>query len=171
MGRKFPLAFHYQFFNVKYGSIKNALNYPDGLLTIVQFFQIGQTNPIFGILSNLKDIVYPNQTKIVPTGRSLADDVPLSAPFYYYSGSLGEPMCNEDSVYIISEQIGNIAADQMQMFRNVLRDYRGKLVIKNWRYLQPRNGRTIYYSTQPQSSDSAANMASLSIDEFVGVMG
>lgn len=53
----------------------------------------------------------------------------------------------------------------MNRFRNVLRTPSGQLLVKNWRFLQPRNGRKIYYSTQ-----SAPSAIGPEVDQVVNLV-
>lgn len=107
----------------------------------------------------------PNQTVTIPTGVPLASVVPINSKFFWYFGSEEQPVCGETKIWIIFDLIGTVSAGQMARFRNVLRTPTGALLQKNWRYLQPRNGRQIYVSIPTPSSTN-----SIEVDEIVNVM-
>lgn len=119
------------------------------------------------LLRNLKNIVYPNQTTIINTGSlALVDVVPISSSFYYYQGSETDPECKEATMWIIFDTIQSLSASQMSRFRNILRTSTGGILIKNWRYLQPRNERKIFYSKQ----STPFTVTTFEFDEAINVM-
>lgn len=108
--------------------------------------KIGEARPTLEpLLNNLKNVIYPNQTAIINTGTTLSSLVPIRSNFYFYQGSATDPKCPEAVTWIVYDTIQTLSDDQMSRFRNVSRDRRGELVIKNWRFLQPRNDRNIGY--------------------------
>ena len=95
----------------------------------------------------------------VDTNTSLAALVPIQSRFYHYIGSSKPriddtasssetPTCPEGVIYIIFEEVSTVSRDQMSRFRNVLKTSSGTPLIKNWRFLQNRNDRPIFLSSE-----------------------
>ena len=156
-GKKFPLEVHNNFYNSKYERIQQASGFPDGTLTLVEFYQVD--------MRTLVNIVNWNETVTIKTGSTLSSLIPINSKFYYYTGSSTEPNCYEGTIYVIFNEIQSVSVNQMARFRNVLRTSMGIKLIKNWRFLQPRNGRKIYFSSKNVPSSS-----SFEFDEIVNVV-
>lgn len=116
-------------------------------------------------MDKLKFIQYPNQTTIIDLNEIPTQAIPFGTKFYCYNGSSSGPKCEQNTIWIVFDQVSTLSADQMDRFRNVLRTQTGSLQVKSWRYTQKRNGRIIY-SNVPNSPSSNY----FEIDEVMDVM-
>lgn len=66
------------------------------------------------------------------------------ATFYTYQGSLTTPPCSQAVTWIIFPQAIDVSSMQMDNFR-ILTDRRGENIVNNYRFLQPKGKRLIYF--------------------------
>merc|ERR1719357_463677 len=116
-GRAFPLELHLVHYNAKYGTIGEALKYPDGLAVIGIMHEVsGKDNPnldpIIESLDNIKDA--KSQTN-ASTCFSLSSFLPSEpSAFYRYSGSLTTPGCNEIVTWSVLHHPQQVSEQQLE---------------------------------------------------------
>jgi len=144
-GEAFPLELHLVHFNSKYGTIGEALKYPDGLAVIGIMHEVsGKDNPnldpIIDSLDNIKDA--KSQTN-ASTCFSLSSFLPSEpSAFYRYSGSLTTPGCNEIVTWSVLHHPQQVSEQQLERLRSVL-DSDGHTMGNNYRPVMPTHGRTV----------------------------
>merc|ERR1711983_70834 len=82
----------------------------------------------------------------------------LPTDYYYYSGSLTTPTCDESVLWTVFEMTVPISETQLNVFRT-LKDSSDVTLSDNYRPPQPLNSRTVYKRIAPPSSADAAAMA------------
>lgn len=74
----------------------------------------------------------------------------LPGNYYYYSGSLTTPTCDESVLWTVFDTTNTISESQLAMFRTLTNG--GVSLNDNYRPPQPLNGRTVSYRVAPPSS-------------------
>ena len=118
MGKRFPLEVHLAYRQAKYGFIRDALRYKDGVLILGVFYQIGSYNDIFDpLLASLPRIVDANQTTFFqpaqPKGSVMGLIPDVKSKFYYYEGSLEDPPCEQTVRWIVFDTPMQLSLNQM----------------------------------------------------------
>ncbi|CAD7093290.1 unnamed protein product [Hermetia illucens] len=144
-GKSYPVELHIVHRNVKY-SESQALNFQDGLLVLGIFFEVSSVdNPnLYSVTNYLRYIRAENATTTISTHCSLGGllgSLNINK-FYTYQGSLTTPPCSETVTWIVFANILNISHRQLNEFRQLI-GTDGK-IIRNYRHLQPLNGRPVY---------------------------
>jgi len=144
-GDAFPLELHLVHFNSKYGTIGEALKYPDGLAVIGIMHKISREdnpnlNPIIESLEKIKEArSLTNASTCFPLTNLLPTD---PSSFYRYSGSLTTPGCNEIVTWSVLHHPQQVSEQQLERLRSVL-DSDGHTMGNNYRPVMPVNGRTV----------------------------
>lgn len=140
--------------NTKYSDVSEAVNHPDGIAVLGIMFKIVNTPMnkyypgISKLLGQLENVVeYHSEAEIPGTitlGQLLGDI--NTRDFYTYKGSLTTPECNEAVTWTVFSQPIPIEYSDAAKFWNLL-DSDGNPIENNYRVLQPRNNRPVFYRT------------------------
>jgi carbonic anhydrase len=134
-GQAVSLEIHFVHMNTKYSALGDAAGNKDGLLVVGQMFQVG-TSESASLTAMAAMMATGGDVSVTPTDMMKNED-----GFYAYAGSLTTPGCNEAVTW-----------NKFLAIETDLLDH--KLISKygNYRNLQPRNGRTLYYSPGVQTA-------------------
>ncbi|KAK0054952.1 bromodomain-containing protein [Biomphalaria pfeifferi] len=157
-GIKFPLEMHVVNYAEKYGTIKQAMNKPDGLAVLGVLFQLSEVdNPSFAALDEaLKHVHKAGEHNLVEQlvlRTLLPDDL---SRYWRYNGSLTTPYCFESVIWTVFTEPQKISHTQLETLRSLLHEEghdmndRGdhhtntpSRLVDNWRPLQPLHGRKV----------------------------
>ncbi|ESO91598.1 hypothetical protein LOTGIDRAFT_84742, partial [Lottia gigantea] len=151
-GRKYPLEMHIVNYATKYGDLKNAMQYRDGLGVLGVLFDIGVSTfeQNFESFSSAKygfkeDIVFVSGTSAPLPTINVRQLLPVNAGNYFrYYGSLTTPPCYQSVLWTIFEQRQTISPNQVRdHFWSPNAVIFGEALIDNFRPLQPMFGRII----------------------------
>ena len=148
-GRQYPLEIHFVHMNTKYSALGDAAGNKDGLLVVGQMFQVG-TSESASLTAMAAMMATGGDVSVTPTDMMRNED-----GFYAYAGSLTTPGCNEAVTWINLAKPLDITQATLNKFLAIETDLLDhKLISKygNYRNLQPRNGRTVYYSPGVQTA-------------------
>ena len=148
-GRQYPLEIHFVHMNTKYSALGDAAGNKDGLLVVGQMFQVG-TSESASLTAMGAMMATGGDVSVTPTDMMKNED-----GFYAYAGSLTTPGCNEAVTWINLAKPLDITQATLNKFLAIETDLLDhKLISKygNYRNLQPRNGRTVYYSKGVQTA-------------------
>ncbi|XP_005184566.3 LOW QUALITY PROTEIN: carbonic anhydrase 2 [Musca domestica] len=148
-------AVHY---NIKYGSLEEALNHGDGVAVVTALYRTNPSQNLSGLqgvseaLSSIRE--YETSTAIENFKLSgLFDGVDNSNRNFYYTylGSLTTPPCAEAVIWIIFSRSVDVNPQQMAPFRLLLDEF-NKPLVNNFRNVQRKNGRKIYLKWWTESN-------------------
>ncbi|KAH8272635.1 hypothetical protein KR044_002497, partial [Drosophila immigrans] len=151
--RRFDIEMHIVHRNTRYNDISEALNYPDGVAVLGIMLKIVRTpdriypglRKVFAKLPNV--VEYHAEAELsgsITLGQLLGDL--NSRDFYTYKGSLTTPDCNEAVTWTVFSQPIQIPYSEAVKFWQLL-DSNGNPIENNYRILQPRNSRPVFYRT------------------------
>lgn len=165
-GRQYANEIHFVHYNKKYGSFDEAAASPMGLAVIGFLYEVclvifslkNHLKILFqskvndeltdSLLSNgLENVINWNDTNTLSEDESFSiKDLIGEQPFDFisYAGSLTTPPCYETVTWIVSTRILDAAQCELDAFRR-LRDSSGDQMVNNFRPLQRRNGRKLFY--------------------------
>ncbi|KAL1492054.1 hypothetical protein ABEB36_012552 [Hypothenemus hampei] len=156
-GYRLPLELHLVHFSQQYRNLSEAIQHPHGVAVLAVLFDLSADDdedfqPLLDIIHNLKEKVgEPRQLQEFSAKNFLPRD---KGGFYRYSGSLTTPGCNEGVVWTIFSNTLPISNRQVNIFKAIQTEDREPL-IKNYRSLQPLNGRTVYLRVSPIRDNGA----------------
>lgn len=93
-------------------------------------------------LIGIKEFSHSSQIANFTLSELFGDMTPLE--FYTYQGSLTTPPCSQAVQWIVCPQVINISHAQMKSFRS-LSDSHGEVLENNYRHLQPKGARKVFY--------------------------
>jgi len=147
---------HFVHFNTKYGTLGNAVTKSDGLAVLgVMVQKRGEIdNPAFEqllspILNN--EVVYKGDAVDINQFK-FGDLFPLDLSEYYrYLGSLTTPACFESVTWTVFNRVIFISERQAEILLTGTFEFekdaeKNRLIEKNFRPVQPLNGRRVYRS-------------------------
>lgn len=142
--KAYPLEVHIVHMNEKYPNVTEALKHKDGLAVLGFFFEVGNENPAMNkFLNNLPQAGNTAQSGAFSIEEMLGSLDHLDH-YFRYLGSLTTPPCSEAVVWTLFSKIITLSSKQLDAFWTV-KDSHGQLG-KNFRPIQPLNGRQIYVS-------------------------
>ncbi|XP_064547849.1 putative carbonic anhydrase 5 isoform X2 [Drosophila montana] len=142
--------------NVRYMNIAEAVNHDDGIAVLGIMFKIVK-NPdrvypglkkIFTALPNV--VEYHSEAELLESltlGQLLGDL--NTREFYTYKGSLTTPGCNEAVIWTVFVRPLPIPFSDIHKLWH-LQDSNGNPIRNNYRELQPRNNRPVFYRTNKE---------------------
>ncbi|EDV93939.1 GH18011 [Drosophila grimshawi] len=154
--RRYDAEMHIVHRNARYTNIDEALNYSDGVAVLGIMFKIVRIpdriypglKKIYAELPNL--VEYHSEAKLpgsITLGQLLGDL--NTRDFYTYRGSLTTPECNEAVTWtVFAKPLPVAMTDVVKLWK--LQDSDGNLIRNNYRVLQRRNNRPVFYRT-PES--------------------
>lgn len=149
-GKHFALEFHLVSHNQRYDSLSEALQYKQGVAVLAVLFHISdQVNPVLeNILDNVKEIENaPYQSTKINASLSPEQLLPIDRSSYFrYEGSLTTSPYSEVVVWTVLTDTLPISPSQIERFKQ-MENSRGSFVIGNFRQLQKRNSRPIFFVT------------------------
>ncbi|XP_030830650.1 carbonic anhydrase 14-like [Strongylocentrotus purpuratus] len=130
----------------------------DAITDLVVMIEVGESNPAFdSVLSHISQIAnYSSGNTSLGQGNLPSFPIRSFLPvdlskFYRYNGSSPAPNCYEVVIWNVFKDPISISQAQLDMFRTVygvnLNAQGNYKMVDNYRYIQPLNGRTIYYSS------------------------
>ncbi|KAM8703951.1 hypothetical protein ACLKA7_008558 [Drosophila subpalustris] len=151
--KRYDIEMHIVHRNTRYNDVSEALNHPDGIAVLGIMMKIVYTpdriypglKKIFNQLPNL--IEYHAEAELpgsITLGQLLGDL--NTRDFYSYKGSLTTPDCQESVTWTVFSRPIPIAYRDAAKFWNLL-DANGNPIENNYRVLQPRNNRPVFYRT------------------------
>ncbi|XP_017846205.1 carbonic anhydrase 15 [Drosophila busckii] len=151
--RRFDIEMHIVHRNRRYSDVTEALNHPDGIAVLGVMFKVKERpnrifpglKKLFGVLPNVVD--YNSASELpgsITLGQLLGD---LNTREYYtYKGSLTTPQCNEAVTWtVFSNPLPISYADASKLWQ--LLDSNGNFIGNNYREVQRRNNRPVFYRT------------------------
>ncbi|XP_075267817.1 carbonic anhydrase 9 [Opisthocomus hoazin] len=149
-GRRFAAEIHVVHYNTKYYNFQEAMVYPDGLVVLGAFLEVGpRENPYYQeILEHLYDIQRKGQQVLVP-GFNIAGLLPANLKHYFhYNGSLTTPACYQTVKWTVFNQTMLLSRGQMSRLLMSLRNDDSKALQNNYRLAQDLHGRQVLASFQ-----------------------
>ncbi|XP_069127168.1 uncharacterized protein [Argopecten irradians] len=146
-GKSYPMEVHFVHYNIKYGSLGNAADKPDGLAVFGFFFEVGHVhncnyNPV---IENLHKIRFPKTTANIDSFNIRYMMTENMSRYYRYKGSLTTPACYESVTWTVFEETIKLSSEQLAQFREVF-NTAGQKTVNNYRPPQPLNTRVVYLS-------------------------
>ncbi|XP_076251449.1 putative carbonic anhydrase 3 isoform X1 [Rhynchophorus ferrugineus] len=148
---RFPLELHLVHYNEKYSNLTEAAQHTHGIAVLGVLFDLSPDDdedfkPLLEIIASLKETT--NEHKVL-TDFSVKNFVPRDkAGFYRYEGSLTTPGCNEGVIWTLFTSTLPISKKQVKIFEAIQTEEKTTLT-KNYRSLQPLNGREVYLRVSP----------------------
>ncbi|ERL87426.1 putative carbonic anhydrase 3 isoform X1 [Dendroctonus ponderosae] len=154
---RFPLELHLVHFDQKHRNLTEAVKHPHGVAVLGVLFDLSPDDdedfqPLLEIIDNLKEKVGdPRHLSDFSAKSFIPRD---KAGFYRYHGSLTTPGCNEGIIWTVFTSTLPISKKQVKIFEALQTEEKMPL-IKNYRSLQPLNGRTLYLRVSPIRENGA----------------
>ncbi|XP_017072790.1 carbonic anhydrase 2 [Drosophila eugracilis] len=149
--QRFDVEMHIVHRNAKYKDIDEAKDKKDGLAVIGVMLKIVKNpNRLFPglnkVMSAVPRVTKYKSTTTIPGGLSLGQMLGNVNPrdFFTYRGSLTTPQCEEAVTWMVFSQVLPVPYSSVSKFWK-LRDSEGHRLVNNFRDLQPRNGRPVFY--------------------------
>ncbi|XP_037543527.1 carbonic anhydrase 4a [Nematolebias whitei] len=148
-GEQYPMELHIVHMKSHYTDLSTALRDKEGVAVLGFFYEKSNSaNKKYDpIINTLQSIKATNGNTSLPS-ISLAQLIPSEqnmTSYYRYKGSLTTPGCTESVVWTVFEKPIPLNLDQLKAFSKV-QYHDGKLMVKNFRPVQPLNGRQVFYS-------------------------
>lgn len=129
-----------------------------GIAVVGYFFEYSSkpSHALAHIIDTFPDIHTANRTAPVQIPRPFPINEllrPISCNYVTYKGSLTTPPCSENVRWIVSPFLNSLSDEQMLEFRTLANDNRVNK--DNYRNLQKRNNRKIYYAVENEDSHVA----------------
>ncbi|XP_060738069.1 carbonic anhydrase 4-like isoform X2 [Tachysurus vachellii] len=166
-GRRFPMEM--QIVGVAHGfaDVEAASANQSGLLMLGVFIDIASAeNKAFKALSQaVSNVKYPGDS-ISVTPPALSDLLPEDRKYYQYHGGQTVPPCRQTVTWIVFEKPIFISREQYLPFVTRLyytdkSDTAEKLLVENYRFIQPRLNRQIFVSSAVDLTSGSASAAAL----------
>jgi carbonic anhydrase len=147
-GKQFPLELHLVHHKEEYGSLSNATNYKDGVVVVGVFFHLQHSNnPYLKDIIDLVEKVKEEETMTYTGTKKISPNtlLPFIRTFAEYQGSLTTPPCSQAvDWHVLLNSVG-ISQAQLNAFHEINTEP-GTPLKKNYRPVQPLNGRKVYKS-------------------------
>ncbi|KAK7865753.1 hypothetical protein R5R35_002084 [Gryllus longicercus] len=145
----FPMEMHAVHYKRDYGNKDNAREFDDGLVVVSYLFR--RRNTANGALEPLLRAMHdvsgarglppaPLRPQPFALSRLLRE---FEEDYVMYEGSLTTPPCREAVTWLISARPLPVSAQQLEEFRSLIGE--DGEVDRNFRPVQPSNGRSVYY--------------------------
>uniref|UniRef100_A0A665TCJ4 Carbonic anhydrase n=1 Tax=Echeneis naucrates TaxID=173247 RepID=A0A665TCJ4_ECHNA len=147
-GERFSMEMHIVHIKEEYDSLAQAERDRAGVAVLGFFFQeSASANKKFDTLINaLKYIQQPSNTTLKGVSLGMLTPSPNNMTKYFrYEGSLTTPNCAEAVVWSLFEKAIPLSREQLAAFSQ-LRFSDGQRMVRNYRPVEPLNGRQVYYS-------------------------
>jgi carbonic anhydrase len=145
-GYSFPVEMHMVCWNQRYGSLSAAVPSSNGLLVLGSFFTISESFKGNTHLDYLLDIVAANTEFKIPLTLSTRELlVRTPKKYYFYSGSLTTPTCDETVQWVVIQKPLRITSQHLSYFRRLL-DANEVRITENYRPVQLLYGRQIGFN-------------------------
>merc|ERR1712002_200840 len=154
-GERFDLEVHFVHYNTKYASLGAALDHADGLAVVGVFFKATDNDAqrsmaLDKVTAHFNDVEDAGSEKTVDATSDfplMGDFLSKTEKYIRYTGSLTTPPCNEVVAWTVMDPVNDpvyISQTQLDAFHH-LKGFNGKPItgIKNFRDLQPLNGRAV----------------------------
>ncbi|XP_023308840.2 carbonic anhydrase 2-like [Lucilia cuprina] len=148
--QRYSMEMHILHRNTKYQTVEEAKKHTDGLAVLAVFYHVkpNQLTAFKGLehiidaLVGIKEFNHSAQIENFTLSELLGDMSTLE--FYTYQGSLTTPPCSQAVQWIVFPQVINISHNQIKHFRS-LSDSHGEVLENNYRHLQPKGPRKVFY--------------------------
>uniref|UniRef100_A0A915JS19 Alpha-carbonic anhydrase domain-containing protein n=1 Tax=Romanomermis culicivorax TaxID=13658 RepID=A0A915JS19_ROMCU len=112
---------HYVHWNLKYGTIEEALKFPDGIAVLGIFLnETHDDNPNFeSLVKMMSKIPYKNETLALNNGFNFMSFIPAKLEYWTYEGSLTTPPYTECVVWTVFRAAIPISSRQLDAFRSL----------------------------------------------------
>lgn len=145
---RFVLELHIVTYNRRYNNFSEAIKNEEGIAVLGVLFHISnEANPTLeNILNSAASIMdKAGEKSVLKEPFSPIQLLPKDRSSYFrYDGSLTNPPCTENVIWIVFDNTLPVATDQIKRFKQ-LRDEDGAPVTRNFRRLQSLNSRPIYF--------------------------
>ncbi|KAL3856815.1 hypothetical protein ACJMK2_011531 [Sinanodonta woodiana] len=147
----FPMEMHIVHYKLEYGSIIEALKWPDGLAVLGFMFKVRPFPNIFyeKFLKKLSAVQYSGESTDT-SPMPLADILPISwqnLNYFLYNGSLTTPPCTEAAIWTVFTRPIYISEKQLWQFRKLYANEKSSKTYEhlsdNYRPVQPLNDRRV----------------------------
>ncbi|XP_068911876.1 carbonic anhydrase 4-like [Tenebrio molitor] len=150
-GHRFPLEGHFVHYAKKYGSLKNAVKFQDGLAVFSILYNLtSKPNPVFHDLVKSIPAIAVNRNRPVTLEKRVAvyDFLPTNTQkFYRYRGSLTIPNYDEVVIWTIFSVQSYLSKSQFLKLTQIY-SASNTLITANNRELQKLNQRSVFYKTE-----------------------
>uniref|UniRef100_A0A8C7Z685 Carbonic anhydrase n=1 Tax=Oryzias sinensis TaxID=183150 RepID=A0A8C7Z685_9TELE len=148
-GEQYPMELHIVHMKSQYNDLQTALRDREGVAVLGFFYEMSNSpnrkyETLINALTNIKSA--HGNTTLSPI--ALAELIPPEqnmTSYFRYRGSLTTPDCSESVVWTVFENPIPLSMNQLKAFSE-LRFQNGKPLVKNFRPLQPLNGRVVFRS-------------------------
>ncbi|XP_049770849.1 putative carbonic anhydrase 3 [Schistocerca cancellata] len=145
-GERFAMEMHVVTFDRRYPSLEKAKSQKNGILVLGYFFRAAATGSaaLQQLVSrHLPAVVRPQSSRLVARPLRLSRLAhPFEKSFLLYQGSLTTPPCSQVVRWVLSKDVHSVSWQQLLLLSRLQND-KGKPLVRNWRPLQPLNGRTV----------------------------
>uniref|UniRef100_A0AC34QN35 Carbonic anhydrase n=1 Tax=Panagrolaimus sp. JU765 TaxID=591449 RepID=A0AC34QN35_9BILA len=158
-GRHYAMEIHMVHFKeIPSNQFKSILEEPEGIAVVGILMTLTDVSRAFWALEPALPNVVTFNSSIEIASFSPNDFFPQNTDaFYRYSGSLTTPGCNENVVWTVFTNPGNISTKQLSMFRRI-QDSTNAAHDFNFRPTQPLNGRTVFLR-DPRGTSPNSNLS------------
>ncbi|PNI22755.1 CA14 isoform 1 [Pan troglodytes] len=159
-----------------YDSLSEAAEKPQGLAVLGILIEVGETKNIAyeHILSHLHEVRHKDQKTSVPPFNLRELLPPQLGQYFRYNGSLTTPPCYQSVLWTVFYRRSQISTEQLEKLQGTLfstEEEPSKLLVQNYRALQPLNQRMVFASfIQAGSSYTTGEMLSLGVGILVGCL-
>ncbi|XP_053503810.1 carbonic anhydrase 4b [Ictalurus furcatus] len=169
-GEQYPMEMHIVHIKKDYSSVEEAVKDPSGLAVFGFLYEESdrEVNEYDSIINALPHIRFPGN-KTVLASVSLKMLIPphnTLMRYFRYSGSLTTPDCAESVIWTVFESTIKLSKKQLSTFSELWFE-NGTAMTDTFRPVQPRNGRTIFYSRSNIASVSTVLVVSTLIITFL----
>ncbi|XP_007937414.1 carbonic anhydrase 5A, mitochondrial [Orycteropus afer afer] len=156
----YPAELHLVHWNsAKYQTYQEAVLGENGLAVIGVFLKLGARNKELQKLVDVLPKIKYKDTRAALSSFQPAALLPSCPDYWTYPGSLTTPPLTESVTWVIHKQPVEVAPEQLSAFRTLLFSALGeedKVMVDNYRPLQPLMDRKVHASFQPLNRTQAA---------------
>uniref|UniRef100_A0A670YLE9 Carbonic anhydrase n=1 Tax=Pseudonaja textilis TaxID=8673 RepID=A0A670YLE9_PSETE len=169
-GIQYPMELHIVHMNIKYKTVSEAKQHPNGLAVLSFLFKVQSSEYDYTdntnyntIVASLRNISRAGEYVDMASTFSLSNLLPSLASlskYYRYKGSLTTPNCDEAVIWTVFEE--QIPISRSQVTTTLPPSSHSKLkMINNFRPLQVLGGRTVYASRDATINCGSSLVANL----------
>uniref|UniRef100_A0A8C5WN27 Carbonic anhydrase n=1 Tax=Laticauda laticaudata TaxID=8630 RepID=A0A8C5WN27_LATLA len=165
-GIQYPMELHIVHMNIKYKTVNEAKQHPNGLAVLSFLFKVRSSEYDYTdntnyntVVASLRNISRAGEYVDMASTFSLSNLLPSLASlskYYRYKGSLTTPNCDEAVIWTVFEEQIPISRSQVQPLSGT-----PQKMINNFRPLQLLGGRTVYASRDATINCGSSLVANL----------
>lgn len=166
-GNRLPLEMHAVFFKSLYQNQNEALEHPDGIITLAYFFQIksNHSSSLHRFLSEVDQIKMADTAVLIEPFLLTDLLYPFENDYFFYNGIISSKETSHHITWLITREVSFISFEQLGLFRYLM-DRHLRPIYRNFREISPKsNNRLIHVNPANKFTNTTLSTVPLRIDK------